>query len=57
MIGIIGAVGDEAADRSRAVEQVGGNGDVVDVSRRQDEDPRPAFAIRERMELARATAA
>ena len=57
MIGVISAVGDEAVERSGAIEQVAGNRDVVDVAGGQDEDARPPFAVRERVELARPAAA
>jgi hypothetical protein len=57
VIGVISAVGDEAPDRSVTVEKACRDGDVVDVSGRQDEDARAAFAIGERVELARPPAA
>ena len=57
MIGVIGAVGDQATQRPGAVEQGRRDGDVVDVAGGQDEDARPAFAVGERVELAGAAAA
>src|SRR5579872_717784 len=54
---VVGLVGEQLSDRSGALDQLRSDGDVVDVSRGQDEDARPAFPVRERVELARPAAA
>jgi len=56
MVGVIGAIGHQPADRSGAVEKAGSDRDVVDVAGSQDEDARPALGVGERVELARAAA-
>ncbi len=57
VVGVISAVGDQSSDRSRAIEKPSCDSDVVDIARRQDEDAGPAFAVRERVKLARLAAA
>jgi hypothetical protein len=51
-----GVVGQEPPGWLDAVEQACRDGDVVDVACSQDEDARPTFPFRERMELAGAAA-
>jgi hypothetical protein len=57
MVRVIGLVGEQLADRPGALDQLRRDGDVVDVPSRQDEDARPAFPVRERVDLARPAAA
>jgi hypothetical protein len=54
---VVGFVGEKAPDRAGTFDQLGCDGDVVDIAGRQNEDARPAFCVRERMELAGLAAA
>jgi hypothetical protein len=45
VVGVVAAIGDEAADRSRPLQQGPGDADVVDVAGGQQQDAGPAQAI------------
>lgn len=57
VIGIVAAIGDEAASRPDLLQQGPCDTDIVDVARRQQQGRGPALAIAQRVELARPTAA
>lgn len=56
MVGIVAAVGNEAAERADSADQVGGDSDVVDVAGGQQQDPGPALGVGQAVELRRAPA-
>jgi len=57
MVGVVSAICDEPSDRPGQVEQGSGDGDVVDVAGRQQQDAGASLLIGQRVELARAAAA
>lgn len=57
MVRVVGFVRDEVPNRAGALDQLCCDGDVMGIASGQDEDARPAFAVRERVELAGASAA
>jgi len=57
MVGVVAAVGDQAADRAGPVQQGAGEADVVDVSGCQQQYAGPPLTIGQGVELARLAAA
>ena len=57
MIGVVAAVGDQAADWANPLDQPGGDADVIDVSRRQKQNAWTPVLVGQRVELARPAAA
>ena len=57
MVGVVAAIGDQAADRSGSLQQSTGDADVVDIARSQQQDTRPTQAVAQRVELAGLAAA
>jgi hypothetical protein len=57
MVCVIGLIGEQLPDRAGVLDQLGGDGDVIGVAGRQEEDARPALFVGERVELARPPAA
>lgn len=57
MVRVIRFVSHKVPDRAGALDQLYCDCDVVGIAGGQDEDARPAFAVRERVELTRAPAA
>jgi hypothetical protein len=53
VIGVIGPVGDEAAQLANPSQQGTGDADVVDVASCQEQGMRPTLAITQGVELAR----
>ena len=57
MVGVVGAIGYEPANRTRRLQQGAGEADIVDIAGRKQQNARPALAIAQRVELARPTPA
>ena len=57
MVGVVAAVGEQAAEGSGGADQRGGHADIVGVSGAEQQDPGPAIVVDQTMELGGPTAA
>jgi hypothetical protein len=57
MVGVVAAVGNQTAEGADGADQIGGNGDVVDVACRKQKDPGSSLGVGQAVELRRAPAA
>ena len=57
MIGVVAAIGDQPSHRTGGLEEGPRDADIVDVTGRQQQDPRPPLTVGQRVELARFAAA
>lgn len=57
MVGVIAAIGDQAAERTNGLDQISGDGDVVDVAGGEQKDPGPSLGVGQTVEFRRAPAA